>query len=279
MPRCSSGIIIVTSVVSCPPWVEAVQVNTPAGLPSISPLSQRLAGNQRLKRAIVCICKRLINRILRMPYFLLLHLLLKSSNYQPSRTLGQIRHGASTANRVSLFQNAIFASGSDSGPECSDSLFAAPLAAAYRAQPIGEASSTVTRVVTDAAAHCPGTADLVRRTIPMRACLRLVSLYFPQSNARKPACTAKPRCAANQYHVRLPIGTYRRARSLPSLGALSLKCPGPSLFDFLSNRKECRRMFPRIRSLGNRLKWPVFTAEETGSYSLSHFLVLLVSPD
>src|SRR5271165_67573 len=90
-----------------------------------------------------------------------------------------------------FFGMPFFASGSDSGPECSDYLFAAPLAAAYRSQPIGEASSTVTRVVTDAAAHCPGTANLVRRTIPTRACLRLVSLYFPQSNARKPACTAK----------------------------------------------------------------------------------------
>jgi aryl-alcohol dehydrogenase-like predicted oxidoreductase len=38
-----SGIIIVTRVVSWPAWMGAVQVNTPAGLPSISPLSQRLA--------------------------------------------------------------------------------------------------------------------------------------------------------------------------------------------------------------------------------------------
>ena len=36
-PRCNSGTIIVSRVASWPPWVEAVEVNTPAGLPSISP--------------------------------------------------------------------------------------------------------------------------------------------------------------------------------------------------------------------------------------------------
>ena len=43
MPRWSSGAIMVKQVVSCPPCVEAVEVKTPAGLPSMAPLSQREA--------------------------------------------------------------------------------------------------------------------------------------------------------------------------------------------------------------------------------------------
>ena len=34
---------MVTQVVSCPPCVEAVEVKTPAGFPSIAPEIQRLA--------------------------------------------------------------------------------------------------------------------------------------------------------------------------------------------------------------------------------------------
>jgi len=43
--------------------------------------------SQRLKRAIVCICKMLINRALRMLDFLLLHLLLRPSKCPLSMTL------------------------------------------------------------------------------------------------------------------------------------------------------------------------------------------------
>ena len=61
--------------------------------------------------------------------------------------------------------------------------------------------------------------------------------------------------------------------------AAALKCPGPSFcLIFLSNRKKCTRMFPQNSFARQSLK-TVFTAEEAGSYSLCHFLVLLVSPD
>src|ERR1035437_477848 len=39
MPRWSKGTIIVSNVVSWPPWVEAMEVKTPSGLPSIWPFS------------------------------------------------------------------------------------------------------------------------------------------------------------------------------------------------------------------------------------------------
>jgi len=43
IPRCSRGTIMVRGVVSCPPWVVAVEVNKPAGFPSRVPSSQSLA--------------------------------------------------------------------------------------------------------------------------------------------------------------------------------------------------------------------------------------------
>ncbi|MOA44068.1 hypothetical protein D3C78_1662960 [compost metagenome] len=42
MPWCNNGSIIDSSVVSCPPCRLAVEVNTPAGLPTRAPVSHRL---------------------------------------------------------------------------------------------------------------------------------------------------------------------------------------------------------------------------------------------